>query len=176
MGECDFLFMRHGETAYNRLHVRCGGDVDIPLTEQGERQAREAAQSLSALPDRIDAIVASPLLRTRRTAEILRSVLGDVPISFHDGLIERRLGQWNGMTIAETQPLIDAGATPPGGEGEAEFRDRVGCALDEIAGLGHRLPVLVGSKGVGRVLGILLGDLRPPMANAGVLRFRFPTR
>ncbi len=174
MGERPFLFMRHGETAHNRLNVRCGGDVDIPLTEQGEQQARDAAKALAALPDRIDVIIASPLLRTRRTAEIVQVALGAVPIQCHDGLIERRLGDWNGMSIAETQPLINAGATPPGGEGEMEFRDRVGRALADIAARGNRLPLLVGSKGVGRVLGILLGNIQPPMANAKVFRFYFP--
>ncbi|MCW2238723.1 histidine phosphatase family protein [Azospirillum canadense] len=171
-----FLFMRHGETDYNRRKVRCGGDVDIPLTEAGERQAHDTARLLAEGSDRIDAIIASPLIRTRRTAEIVLSVLGDVPFHLHDGLIERRLGAWNGMGIPETQPLIDAKETPPGGEGEAEFRERIRRTLEDIAGHGHRLPLLVGSKGVGRMLGLILGDERPPMGNAAVLRFRLPLK
>ena len=41
------LFMRHGETEFNRRKVRCGGDVDIPLTELGEAQARAAGKGVS---------------------------------------------------------------------------------------------------------------------------------
>lgn len=169
-----FLFMRHGETEYNRRKVRCGGDIDIPLTDAGVRQAWETARALAQGPDRIDAIIASPLIRTFQTADIVRSVLGDVPFHLHEGLIERRLGAWNGMGIAQTQPLIDAKETPPGGEGEAEFQERIRRTLADIAARGHRLPLLVGSKGVGRMLGLILGDERPPMGNASVLRFRFP--
>lgn len=174
-GPLAVLFVRHGETAYNRQHVRCGGDVDIPLTETGEAQARAAAAQLRGLPDSIDAIIASPLQRTRRTAEIIQQELGFGPLVFHDGLIERRMGEWNGKSIADTQPLLDAGEPPPGGECEAAFRQRVRGTLLDILGRGGRLPLLVASKGVGRVLGILTGSgPSGPAGNAEVIRFTIP--
>lgn len=167
------LFIRHGETDYNRRHVRCGGDVDIPLTERGESQAHSAAEWLRGQPDRIDAIIASPLQRTRRTAEIIHAALGGgCPLIGHDGLIERRLGAWNGLDIAESQPLFDAEIPPPGGEAEEEFRSRLRHTLADILGLPYRLPLLVASKGVARVLGILTGaGSSCPANNAEVIRF-----
>ncbi|EWY42622.1 phosphoglycerate mutase [Skermanella stibiiresistens SB22] len=170
------LFMRHGETEYNRRKVRCGGDVDIPLTELGEAQALEAGLSLRASGVSIDTIIASPLIRARRTAEIVRDAAGlACPIAFHDGLIERRLGDWNGMDIGATQPMLDAGERPPGGEDEPEFRRRIGLTLAEILEWGHALPLLVGSKGVARVLSLALAaDQRGPARNAEVMRLGPP--
>lgn len=168
-----FLFIRHGETDYNRRHVRCGGDVDIPLTAAGEEQAQQAGRLLGRDYPGIDAILASPLQRTRRTAALVWAELAaEVPLMLHEGLIERRLGTWNGLSIDATQAELAAGVTPPGGEGEAEFRARVAATLTDILGRRHRLPLLVGSKGVGRVIGLLLGTARgTPVGNAEVLRF-----
>lgn len=36
------LFVRHGATAPNEAELRCGGDLDVPLSELGRAQAREA--------------------------------------------------------------------------------------------------------------------------------------
>ncbi len=168
------LFVRHGETAYNRRQLRCGGDVDIPLTDHGEGQARAVGERLRSAPDPIDAIIASPLQRTLRTAELIRESLGGppVPLFLHPGLIERRLGAWNGRDVAATQPLLDAGLPPPGGEAEEAFRARVRDCLADIVARGHRLPLLVASKGVGRVLGLLTGsDRRQPIANSELVAF-----
>ena len=43
------LFMRHGATAFNAAGLRCGGDVDLPLTELGHLQSVQVAQHLAAL-------------------------------------------------------------------------------------------------------------------------------
>lgn len=174
-GSGRFLFMRHGETLLNLQRRRCGGDVDIPLTEAGEAQAQAAAERLRPLASRIDAVIASPLLRTRRTADIVRGALGDCPLILHEGLIERRLGAWNGQGIAETQALFDAGTPPPGGEAEEVFRARIAAALDDILTRGHALPLLVGSKGVGRVVGLLFGSgAEGPMGNAEIREIAVP--
>lgn len=167
----DLLFVRHGETEYNRRHVRCGGDVDIPLTTEGERQAWAAGEQAHAGFPGIDAILASPLQRTLHTAAIIADRLGGRPVIRHEGLRERRLGAWNGLPIEETQPLLDAGACPPGGESEAEFRQRVSSALADILSRGDALPLLVSSKGVGRILGLIAGDRRwTPAANGEIRR------
>lgn len=169
------LFVRHGETEYNRRHVRCGGDIDIPLTENGETQAAIAAEQLRHRAPDIDAVFLSPLLRTRRTAEIIHAGIGATcPFIVHPGLTERRLGAWNGMDIAASQPLFDAGQTPPGGETEEFFRARIGNTLADILAHSCRLPLVVASKGVARVLGILAGaGVSRPAGNAEVIRFEF---
>lgn len=168
-----FLFIRHGETDYNRRGVRCGGDIDIPLTQHGESQAKAAAEKLLAEGLRPDAIFVSPLQRTRRTAEILAETLRFTePLIPHAGLLERRLGAWNGQPIAETQPWFDAKLTPPGGESETAFRTRLERALVDILVRPYRLPLLVGSKGVARIFVDLTGGTRAaPLGNAEVVRF-----
>lgn len=169
------LFVRHGETEYNRRHVRCGGDVDVPLTEQGETQAAIAAEQLRHQAPGIDAIFAGPLVRTRRTAEIIHAGIGATcPLIVHPGLTERSLGAWNGLDIAESQPMFDAGQPPPGGETEEVFRARIGRTLADILAHPCRLPLVVASKGVARVLAILAGsEMSRPASNAEVLRFEF---
>ena len=59
--------VRHGETAWT-LTAQHTGRTDLPLNEQGERQAHEVGAGLAAL--RFEGIVSSPLLRARRTAEL----------------------------------------------------------------------------------------------------------
>jgi len=176
------LFIRHGETDYNRRQVRCGGDIDIPLTAQGEAQARQAAKDLQDASrntllkagEAIDAFFVSPLQRTRQTADILHQSLGlSCPMILHEGLIERRLGAWNGLTLAETQPLLDAKTPPPGGEAEDVFQGRIRNCLMDILRQPYHLPLLVGSKGVARMIGLLAdGDMpRGPAGNAKIMRF-----
>lgn len=170
------LFVRHGETDYNRRHVRCGGDVDIPLTPHGEAQARLAGAGLrlgALLPD---IILTSPLQRTRRTAELIAAILGADPvIEMVDGLCERRLGEWNGLPITDTQPWLDAGMDPPGGESESAFLARIRTTVSEILARDAGLPLLVASKGVARALTLLTGlPAGAPAGNAEILHFVVP--
>ena len=50
-------------------------DDDRPLTERGERRARQVARGLKRLGLKLDRIVTSPLPRASRTAEIVADVL-----------------------------------------------------------------------------------------------------
>lgn len=156
-----FLFVRHGESTDNARKVRSGGDTNPPLTEQGRAQATAVARQLAeCLQERLVDVhlIVSPLLRTTETAHIIASHLGieSRPIQFHEGFRERRLGQWNGLPADEnSQRLIRSGATPPGGEAEADFRRRVLEAAHAVAAMAGRscLPLVVSSRGVGRILG-----------------------
>ena len=168
-----FFFVRHGETEPNARGVRCGGDVDAPLTENGVRQAEALCSTLRGRG--VGVIVASPLQRTRRTAEIVAQALDGIPIVFEPLFAERRLGEWNGRTIAETEPLIRARETPPGGESEAEFRDRVARALEALRPHLPRRPLVVSSRGVARMLNLLCGgSTGAPAANAELIEYRAP--
>src|SRR4029453_404852 len=84
----------------------------------------------------IDVIVASPLQRTRQTAEAAAAVLG-VPIEFDGDLRELDFGSWEGLTAGEAReksPLAFrrwSGALdvrPPGGESVADVSTRVARA------------------------------------------------
>jgi 2,3-bisphosphoglycerate-dependent phosphoglycerate mutase len=167
------LFLRHGATALNAAGLRCGGDIDLPLAELGQRQSAQAAQQLAALRPRVGVIVVSGLQRTRQTAEIVARLLPGVETVVEPAFNERRLGDWNRRPIADTQAELEAGVTPPGGESNAEFTQRIRAAV--IRTLVPRLaqrPLLVASKGVARVLGELSGrGSSAPLGNADVALF-----
>ena len=167
------LFMRYGATTLNAAGLRCGGDVDLPLAELGLRQSAQAAQQLAALRPRVGVIVVSALQRTRQTADIVSQALRGIEIVIEPAFNERRLGEWNRRPIAETQAELAAGVTPPGGESNAEFTQRIGDAVTAtlLPLLGQRA-LLIASKGVARVLGEL-ADRGPsePLDNAGIVAF-----
>ena len=98
--------LRHGETEWSR----CGrkqGRGDSPLTPRGERQVEACAELLAselALGGGAR-LISSPLGRARRSAEILRSRLGDRIGSFevNDLLAEHDYGAWEGLTEPEIE-------------------------------------------------------------------------
>jgi phosphoserine phosphatase len=89
----NLLIVRHGETTWNR-EGRYQGRTDVPLSDEGEAQARALGQRLAGLP--ISIALTSPLARTRRTAE---AVLGDreVVLEPEAALIEISHGKWEGQ-------------------------------------------------------------------------------
>lgn len=165
-------FVRHGATVANLARLRCGGDLDLPLTDQGRVQAAEAAERLARLEPRVGCIITSDLQRTRETAEIIARALPGRRVRVEAGFAERHLGAWNLRPIDETQALLDARQTPPGGESNDDFLDRIDQAMRRIE---HELvgaPVLVSSKGVARVLRELLNLPKGPgIANGGIAEF-----
>lgn len=144
-----FFFVRHGETTANAAGVRSGGDSDPPLTDTGRAQAAEARAALVDAGAALGLIYCAPLDRTMETARIIGH---EAELRSEPALAERRLGGWNGRSVAETQPLIVAGETPPGGEDDASFRAR---ALGGFEGIGPEMahwPLIVSSRGVSRIL------------------------
>ena len=59
--------MRHGETAWS-LSGQHTGRTDVPLTEQGEQDARKLAEQLRTV--RFHRVFTSPMQRARRTCEL----------------------------------------------------------------------------------------------------------
>ena len=165
-------FVRHGVTEPNFRGFRCGGDLDIPLMDIGCDQAYLLAKQIEKMNLRIGVIVTGSLIRTRQTASIISGVVGNVPIEVEALFNERRLGQWNNRPIAETEELLKAKVTPPGGESEDEFAKRIATALDHLRPMLDRRPLLVSSKGVGRVLnGLLGGQDRMQVGNGEIVEF-----
>ena len=62
--------LRHGEAADG------SPDAERPLTEKGERQARNAGRALKQLGVEIEACLSSPKLRARDTARLAAEELG----------------------------------------------------------------------------------------------------
>ena len=63
---------RHGETDYN-ASGRYTGSIDAPINAVGIAQANELAGSVTGV--RFDAVVSSPMLRARQTADIVCAAL-----------------------------------------------------------------------------------------------------
>ncbi len=93
----EILLIRHGETAWNRER-RMQGHIDIPLNQEGRRQARALGAAL--VTERPDAIWSSDLQRARDTAEAVADALG-MTVTLEASLRERCYGAFEGMTYEE---------------------------------------------------------------------------
>ncbi|HEY3708550.1 MAG TPA: bifunctional RNase H/acid phosphatase [Amycolatopsis sp.] len=139
------LVLRHGQTEMS-VDRRYSGRGDVPLTEHGRGQAAAAAKRLATMPGLIGEdgeaapIVASPLTRTKQTAQAVADALGG-RVETHPGLIETDFGEWEGLTFAEAAEhdpelhrcwLSDPSCAPPGGESFDAVHVRVRQALDDL--------------------------------------------
>src|SRR4051812_23303135 len=106
MNNATIFLVRHGETEWNRSR-RYQGWSDSPLTTGGIAQAKAIGKRLWALPEAAAAeIVASPLRRARRTAEIIAECLGrPEPLRCDERLKEISLGSWDGLHRNEIAAL-----------------------------------------------------------------------
>jgi len=87
-------------------------------------------------------------------------------------LNERKLGQWNNRPIAETEEQLRSRVTPPGGESDEQFEARIALALERLRPVMERRPLIVSSKGVGRVMNSLLGGTeRMTVGNGEIVEF-----
>jgi probable phosphoglycerate mutase len=85
-----FTIVRHGNTfAPGEPPRRVGLRTDIPLVESGREQAEALGRFFASEGVRFDAILVSPLLRTRQTAALIASHLpGSPPLETADWLAE----------------------------------------------------------------------------------------
>lgn len=124
-----FAFIRHGQTDWNRENL-LQGSSDIPLNDTGRAQALEAVELLRGTA--WAAIVSSPLVRARETAEIIADRLG-VPLgpSYRE-LAERDYGPLEGTSshaAIERHPSREY----PGAESLASVAARGTAGLAKIA-------------------------------------------
>jgi broad specificity phosphatase PhoE/ribonuclease HI len=147
--------LRHGQTEHTPER-RFSGRNDLPLSRTGRAEAEAAAARAAELG--IEVVVASPLRRTRETAEIVAASLG-LPVEFDDDLVELDFGDLEGLTSDEARvkhPLAarrfgsDVTVAAPGGESVMDVSTRVARArrrvLAEHAGrsvlvVSHMMPI-----------------------------------
>jgi broad specificity phosphatase PhoE len=136
------ILVRHGVTAHTVEKRFSGGlaSANPGLSSDGRAQVRAAAEWLSPLAERIDAVVASPVRRARESAEILAAVLGR-EVEIEPGFAEMEFGHWDGLTFGEVAERhgaeLDAwlGAlevAPRGGESFAAVEERVLAGLQRV--------------------------------------------
>ena len=91
--------VRHGETAWNAEH-RVQGQLDIPLSEVGLKQAQAVGRALKE--EHFDAIYSSDLVRARQTAEPIANFLS-IKMLLEKDLRERHYGIFERLTYAEVK-------------------------------------------------------------------------
>ncbi|GAA4265222.1 histidine phosphatase family protein [Frondihabitans peucedani] len=120
--------IRHGQTDWN-LNDQLQGSSDIPLNETGREQAHQAAQLLA--PYRWSAIVSSPLMRARETAQIIADQLGIELGAAYPELIERDYASREG-TVSTTRIPDEPDAEYPDIEPRDSVAARGMAALEDI--------------------------------------------
>jgi len=117
-------WIRHGITAWNK-EGKIQGATDIPLSAEGEMQARKLADRLEKEAGVWHGVVASDLQRAVKTGRILADRLG-IPLLTDARLRERSFGEAEGTTEAERIARWGAGwrGNVPGQETDAQIRER----------------------------------------------------
>jgi len=132
------ILVRHGSTEHSP-RLRFSGRNDLPLDATGEQQAAQLAARVRAFGE-ASAIVSSPLLRARQTAQAIAARLG-VQVESNDDLAELDFGTFEGKTSAEVQLdqpaelaawLASPEVAPPGGESFAALARRVRRGRDAV--------------------------------------------
>ena len=87
--------VRHGQSLWNHEN-RFTGFVDVPLTEKGRAEARQAAESLKGL--KFDVAYTSALTRAQETLGLILESLGQrIPVIRDASLNERHYGDLQGL-------------------------------------------------------------------------------
>ena len=183
----DFLFIRHGETDWNRQQ-RFQGQIDVPLNDTGHAQAQRLSARLADEPAQV--LLASDLLRTRQTGEPLARRWG-LEAALRPAFREQSFGVLEGLdvpTIKARHPELWARwlehradfALPGGGESIRQFHARVIGAVREAAeAWADRVVTVVTHGGVLDMLwrtanGLPLDGLRAcEIPNTGINRLRW---
>jgi broad specificity phosphatase PhoE/ribonuclease HI len=136
------VLVRHGATSHTagkRFSGGLGGS-NPGLTDEGRAQVREVAEWLAPLGEAVDAVVASPVRRTRESAEILAERLG-LDLVEEPGFAEMEFGAWDGMSFAQVRDqhpdeldrwLGDLDLAAGGGESFREVEKRVLAGLARV--------------------------------------------
>ena len=126
----EVVLVRHGETEWSRTG-RHTGRTDVPLTEEGERQARAVGAALRGR--KFALVLSSPLLRALDTARLA----GFEP-EVRDDLAEWDYGEYDGVTTPEIREQVPDwtiwryGAL--GGESVEQLGARADRVVEELLG------------------------------------------
>jgi len=135
----ELLIVRHGRTDWNNERMIMG-QRPIPLNEQGKMQAERIALVLQ--PSLLSAVLSSPVVRAKETADIIASKHEGLSTEIDDGLAEIDYGDWIGRTFDDIE-ACDTGlwmayktnpsdVSLPGGESILEVKERVSKSIDSI--------------------------------------------
>ncbi len=156
------VILRHGQTAHNVKSLMTG-QLDVPLTKEGEEQAREAGILLKGV--RIDKVYSSTLSRAFNTAALaLKSAGKDLPVEKRAEIIEGNTGDFTGRNHKTDPEILAHGRIydqpMPNGESDKDVVTRVRAFFEtEILPRLQRGEnvMVVAHSGVARAFDIVLG-------------------
>ena len=122
----ELWLIRHGETTWS-AEGRHTGRTDIPLTENGRRQAAVLGKALAGT--KFAAVRCSPLLRAKETCEI--AGFGSVAVA-DEGLREWDYGVYEGRTSQEIQAEIPGWSVWKDAIVGGETVEQVGARADGV--------------------------------------------
>ncbi|MBM3700022.1 MAG: histidine phosphatase family protein [Actinobacteria bacterium] len=132
--------IRHGQTEYNDKSI-FRGQLDIPLNSYGISQAESIGRALKAIS--FDAIYASPLIRAKKTAEIINKYqTKKLSINVENNFTDLNYGSWQAKSHDEVKnnysklyhewEISPYNIKIPGGESFYEAQKRSWQALIKI--------------------------------------------
>ncbi len=95
------LLIRHGATTLS-AEDRFAGATNVDLSDEGRRQAACLGERLA--PEKVTAVYASPMQRTRDTAQQVAGPHG-LEVQIEPGLREIDHGRWEGLTRKEVETV-----------------------------------------------------------------------
>lgn len=142
------IFVRHGKTPTTGAELP-GRSPGLHLGEIGVQQANTAAERIAPLGDKVKAVYASPLERTRETAKPIAAALG-LKVQRHKGLLELDVGDWTGRKLKDLYKLPEwrtvqkypSGFTFPGGESFGAMQTRISDTVTSLVAA-HQGEVIV---------------------------------
>ncbi|MNO24834.1 Phosphoserine phosphatase 1 [compost metagenome] len=126
--------IRHGLTDWN-AEGRIQGQSDIPLNDEGRRQAEMLGDRLLQETYRWDYCITSSLSRAAETGRIIAAKLGIPLLEPDERIRERAYGQVEGMTAAQREEKWgkDWNRLPLGQETDEQLQARALAFMEEIA-------------------------------------------
>ena len=136
------------------------------ISSSGVKRAKSASARIGI----VDAVITSPLVRARQTAEIIAEGIGVGPVDTDDRLIETDAGDWTGLTFHEIRTgwpgWLDQHKWPDNFEKEIDIVARMAEVLIDIAARHPGASVVaVTHSGAMRNLDRSLGDHDPSIPN-----------
>lgn len=143
----EIIFVRHGHSSHTEKGLVSGGDgADPELSDLGQREAEATAELLAHPPSswrlamNRPLVIASPMLRTKQTAEAIARRLNAESV-LDERIKEIFFGDWNGLSneelfskdpdlLASWRGSLDF--RPPGGESIEDLVQRISSFVEQI--------------------------------------------
>jgi probable phosphoglycerate mutase len=153
------LLLRHGAVQASTAEKRFIGQMDLPLSAVGRRQARYWHKCLADAP--LTRIITSDLSRCMETASIIAAGRS-ITITPLAGLREIDLGQWDGMRFGQVKQcwpdayrqrgLQITVFRPPDGESFLDLQKRVVPVFEKAIAHTGKPTLVVAHAGVNRMI------------------------